>query len=161
MLVLVIMLYSVPYWFGKTYPYYDTDFYYSGDDATKDTEAENKLFHFTMVFNTFVIMNLFNQLNCRKIGWKDVNIFDNFFNNFTFFIVLGGECAAQYFIITLGSTAFRTTSLTIVQWITCLSFGLGSLAVSAGAKFIPEKYAAKLNFNFNENDSDDALSRFT
>ena len=47
-----------------------------------------------MVFNTFVIMNLFNQLNSRKIGWNDVNIFDNFFNNFTFFIVLGGECAA-------------------------------------------------------------------
>jgi len=59
-LILIIMLYSVPYWFGKTYPYYDTDFYYTNSSTASDeyntlksTEADNKLFHFTMVFQHF------------------------------------------------------------------------------------------------------------
>jgi len=91
-------------------------------------------------------MNLFNQFNCRKIGWKDVNIFDNFLNNFTFFVVVGGEFVAQYFIVTIGGTAFRTTSLTTVEWITCLCFGASVLGVSAGVKFIPEATATEAPF---------------
>lgn len=67
LLVLIVMLYSVPYWFGKTYSYYETEFYYTSDETASDdyntlmnTAADNKLFHFTMVFNTFILMNLFN-----------------------------------------------------------------------------------------------------
>lgn len=59
---------------------------------------------------------------------------------------------------------FRTTPLDWVQWITCLSFAVGTLLVNVGTKFIPPEHSAKFNLPFNENqgaEGDDALSKFT
>lgn len=143
------MLYSVPWWFGQTYPIYSTDFYAGMTDAVNDP-VTNKWIHYTILYNTFILMNLFNQFNCRKLGWRDFNIFDNFFNNIYFFIIVGGEFAAQYFIVQIGGAPFRTESLSMVQWITCLLFGVGALIVGALAKFIPEAHSPKFAFNLNE-----------
>jgi len=96
LLVLIIILYSVPWWFGKGYNLVDNSkvtFY------GKSVDTINKLEHYTILFHTFVLMNLFNQLNSRKIGWKDINIFDQFFNNFLFLFIVSLEFAAQYFIV--------------------------------------------------------------
>jgi len=57
LLVLVVMLYSAPWWFGKGYNLVDNSgitFYGSTVDSTY------KLEHYTMLFHTFVLMNLFN-----------------------------------------------------------------------------------------------------
>jgi len=106
LVVLITMLYSIPYWFeGKAYNYVNTSWY-------GEIDSDKKIFHYTMIFNTFILMNLFNQIASRKIGWNEINIFASFFNNFTFLIVLGGEFAAQYFIVQLGGPIFRTVSLT-------------------------------------------------
>jgi hypothetical protein len=59
---------------------------------------------------------------------------------------------------------FRTTPLDTVQWITCISFAIGSLLVNLGIKYIPPERAAVFNLPFNENqgaEGDDAISRFT
>ena len=150
------MLYTVPLWYGQNYDYYGTDFY-SGEGS------DNKMIHYTMVFNTFIMMNIFNQFNCRKIGWKEINIFDNFFNNLIFFVIVGGEFVLQYFIVSIGGVAFRTHDLSSVQWITCICFGLGSLGVGALIKFIPEQHSTKFAFNLSESEGDgnDAFSRIT
>lgn len=90
------MLYSAPWWFGKGYNLVDNSgitFYGTS------LESEYKLQHYTMLFHTFVLMNLFNQLNCRKLGWADFNIFDQFFNNFLFLLVVALEFIAQYLIV--------------------------------------------------------------
>jgi Ca2+ transporting ATPase len=44
---------------------------------------ENGL-HYTMIFNTFVFMQVFNQINSRKLGENEFNVFENFFNNSLF-----------------------------------------------------------------------------
>jgi magnesium-transporting ATPase (P-type) len=86
LVVLIVMLYSLPLWFGIKYNYVNTEFY-----NKTNVDSVNMTVHYTMMFNTFVLMNLFNQIACRKLGWKDINIFDNFFNNLYFFLVIGGE----------------------------------------------------------------------
>ena len=43
--------------------------------------------HFTMIFNTFVMMTLFNELNSRKIHGER-NIFSGFFTNPIFYTIL-------------------------------------------------------------------------
>lgn len=43
--------------------------------------------HFTMIFNTFVMMTLFNELNSRKIHGER-NIFEGFFTNPIFYTIL-------------------------------------------------------------------------
>ena len=108
LLVLVVMLYSVPWWFGKGYNLVDNEnitFY----DST--TESVYKQEHYTIIFHTFVLMNLFNQFNSRKLGWRDFNIFDQFFNNFLFLLVVALEFAAQYAIVQFGGPIFRTAPL--------------------------------------------------
>lgn len=110
LLILIVMLYSVPWWFGKGYNLVDNEnisFFGSNPDDVFKQE------HYTMLFHTFVLMNLFNQLNSRKLGWRDFNIFDQFFNNFYFLLIVVLEFAAQYFIIEFGGSIFRTAPLNL------------------------------------------------
>jgi P-type Ca2+ transporter type 2B len=44
--------------------------------------------HMTNVFNVFVVMQIFNKINVRKIN-DEINIFSGFFENSTYLIILG------------------------------------------------------------------------
>jgi len=41
----------------------------------------------TICFHTFVLMNLFNMINCRIVDKDEINIFKTLFNNIYFWIV--------------------------------------------------------------------------
>lgn len=57
LLILIIMLYSVPWWFGKGYNLVEnTKISFYGTSV----ECGYKVQHYTMLFHTFVLMNLFN-----------------------------------------------------------------------------------------------------
>lgn len=116
-----------------------------------------------MIFHTFVLMNLFNQINSRKLGWRDFNIFERFFNNFKFLLVLALEFAVQYLIVIYGGSIFRTSPLAWDQHITCFFFGFGSLLVGMGMKFIPLSEEGRFLYDFNESgvlSEDGVLARF-
>lgn len=53
--------------------------------------SKPKMKHMQYIYNTFVFLQLFNQINCRKIGPQDLNVFNKFFHNFWFLIVFIGE----------------------------------------------------------------------
>lgn len=82
--------------------------------------------HFTMVFNTFVLMTLFNELNARKIHGER-NIFKGLFSNSIFYIIWISTMIAQILIVQFGGLWFSTKALTIDQWLWCLVFGVGVL----------------------------------
>lgn len=44
--------------------------------------------HYAMFFNTFVLLQLFNELNARKLKNVEVNVFADFFNN-PLYILIG------------------------------------------------------------------------
>lgn len=50
--------------------------------------------HYTIVFNTFVLMQIFNELNARKIHGER-NVFDGVFNNPIFCTILLGTLIIQ------------------------------------------------------------------
>lgn len=50
--------------------------------------------HFTVIFNTFVMMTLFNEINARKIHGQR-NVFEGFFTNPIFYCIWIGTVAAQ------------------------------------------------------------------
>ena len=50
--------------------------------------ATQKTMHYTMIFNTFVFCQVFNEINSRKLGEKEYNVFAGFFNNFLFLFVI-------------------------------------------------------------------------
>ena len=102
--------------------------------------------HFTAIFNTFVMMTLFNEFNSRKIHGQR-NVFDGLQRNILFIIIwcttfVGQVCChwmniwsdltdyMLYFkviIVQYGGYALHTTALELHHWLWCLLFGIGVL----------------------------------
>ena len=82
----------------------------------------------TLVFNTFVMMQLFNQVNARKINDAD-DVSEGFTGAHLFLGVLVVETVLQIGIVQFGGTAFSTVPLNVSQWGLCIGFGAGSLLV--------------------------------
>ncbi|KAL4916213.1 hypothetical protein BDW62DRAFT_202890 [Aspergillus aurantiobrunneus] len=97
----------------------------------------------TVVFNTFVWMQIFNQWNSRRLD-NGFNIFDGIFRNRWFigiqFIIVGG----QILIIFVGGHAFSVTRLNGPQWAVCLILGVISLPVAVIIRLIPDEFIRKL-----------------
>jgi len=51
-------------------------------------EATNKCHVYTIVFQAFVMMQIFNMINARKLLNDELNVFASFFNNFRFVFIL-------------------------------------------------------------------------
>lgn len=41
-----------------------------------------------MIFHTFVMMQVFNEINSRKLGANEYNVFKGFFNNLLFLVIM-------------------------------------------------------------------------
>jgi len=82
--------------------------------------------HFTIIFNAFVMMTLFNEINARKIHGQR-NVFIGFFSNPIYYVIWIVTFLSQIVIIQWGGPAFSTAQLTIEQWVWCILFGVGTL----------------------------------
>lgn len=82
--------------------------------------------HFTIIFNTFVVMTLFNEINARKIHGQR-NVFKGIFTNPIFYSIWICSMLAQIVIIQYGGLAFSTARLDWQQWGWCIVFGVGTL----------------------------------
>uniref|UniRef100_A0A8D8SEI9 Calcium-transporting ATPase n=1 Tax=Cacopsylla melanoneura TaxID=428564 RepID=A0A8D8SEI9_9HEMI len=99
--------------------------------------------HFTVIFNTFVFMTLFNEINARKIHGQR-NVFEGFFSNPIFYSIWFITAASQVFIIEFGREAFSTKSLTLEQWLWCLFFGFGTLLWGQVVTTVPTRKLPKI-----------------
>uniref|UniRef100_A0A8C0F0J4 Calcium-transporting ATPase n=1 Tax=Bubo bubo TaxID=30461 RepID=A0A8C0F0J4_BUBBB len=82
--------------------------------------------HYTIVFNTFVMMQLFNEINARKIHGER-NVFESIYRNPIFCTVVLGTFAAQIIIVEFGGKPFSCSGLTLSQWFWCIFIGVGEL----------------------------------
>nr|XP_061809645.1 plasma membrane calcium-transporting ATPase 1 isoform X8 [Nerophis lumbriciformis] len=82
--------------------------------------------HYTIVFNTFVLMQLFNEINARKIHGER-NVFDGIFNNPIFCSIVFGTFVIQIIIVQFGGKPFSCVALSIDHWLWCTFLGFGSL----------------------------------
>uniref|UniRef100_A0A8C6TYN9 Calcium-transporting ATPase n=1 Tax=Neogobius melanostomus TaxID=47308 RepID=A0A8C6TYN9_9GOBI len=82
--------------------------------------------HYTIVFNVFVMMQLFNEINARKIHGER-NVFEGVYRNPIFCSVVLGTFVLQIIIVQFGGKPFSCTALTIDQWLWCVFIGLGEL----------------------------------
>uniref|UniRef100_A0A452QPP0 Calcium-transporting ATPase n=1 Tax=Ursus americanus TaxID=9643 RepID=A0A452QPP0_URSAM len=82
--------------------------------------------HYTIIFNTFVLMQLFNEINSRKIHGER-NVFAGIFRNLIFCSVVLGTFISQILIVEFGGKPFSCTKLTLSQWFWCLFIGIGEL----------------------------------
>uniref|UniRef100_A0A673XS21 Calcium-transporting ATPase n=1 Tax=Salmo trutta TaxID=8032 RepID=A0A673XS21_SALTR len=82
--------------------------------------------HYTIIFNTFVLMQLFNEINARKIHGER-NVFDGIFANPIFCSIVFGTLVIQVVIVQWGGKPFSCAPLSVEQWLWCLFVGVGEL----------------------------------
>ncbi len=92
--------------------------------------------HMTLIFNTFVLYALFNQINSRILD-DSLNIFKNLHKNFLFVLIITLEIIVQYLIIQYGGLIFNCVKggLTKDQWIMCVFIAFISFLISSLLKF--------------------------
>lgn len=117
----------------------------SANDSGK--EGEDKLRHLTIIFNTFVFLQVFNEVNCRKIHRRDFKVFENIFGNLYFIVVVTGTFVLQVALTHYLPGITRTTSLTKSEWGGCIVIGASPLLISVLLKLTPEKWLTKVNVN--------------
>lgn len=95
--------------------------------------------HYTFIFNLFVMLQVFNFLNSRKLGDEvlniltQLNVFEGIFSNWLFPVIVVAIFALQIILVTFGGIAFsvyKYFGLNIYQWL--ISFGIGSIGLIIG-----------------------------
>jgi len=119
-------------------------------------EAMQKRQHFTYIFNTFIFLQLFNEINCRKVGRRDFNVFEKFLHNWYFLGVLLGTFAAQILMCKFFPTITGTEQMSKGEWGACIAVGSTNLLIGAILKLCPDSWMKKLE-NSNIIDEDRAI----
>ncbi|KAI8982515.1 PMCA-type calcium-translocating P-type ATPase [Pilobolus umbonatus] len=97
----------------------------------------------TVVFNTFVFCQIFNEINCRRID-SSLNVFSNIFAN-KFFIFIFIICGVgQVAIVQFGGAAFQVVALDYKHWAIAIIVGLFSLPIGCVIRLIPDDIFAFL-----------------
>ena len=99
----------------------------------------------TVVFNTFVWMQIFNEFNCRRLDNK-FNVFEGMFKNYWFLGINAVIVGGQIMIIYIGGEAFRVTRLNGVLWAVCLICAVGCMPWAMILRLTPDDHFA-LVFN--------------
>lgn len=109
--------------------------------------------HYTIVFNTFVLMQIFNEINARKL-YGEWNVFDGILNNPLYIAIILFTLGAQIIIVEFGGRAFSTEGLDGDQWLWCLLFGFLVLpwqfVINFLARVLPQTWLAADEFPITE-----------
>lgn len=126
----LVMTFSMTfgYWLGGFDYKYSTTI---NDSGLESGEPQSKQKHMTMLYNTFIFLQLFNEINCRKIGAVDYNVFENIHKNFYFIAVVGGTFTAQFVMgENFSGILFPTCSLSKGEWGACVAAGATPLVIA-------------------------------
>ncbi|CAG8462122.1 26034_t:CDS:2 [Dentiscutata erythropus] len=108
---------------------------YAADDIVGHGVNEETLN--TIVFNAFVMLQIFNEINCRNLDEK-LNVFKNILSNRLFVVIFLITCIGQFLIVQYGGEhAFQTVPLDIIQWLACIGLGFLSIPVGIIIRLIP------------------------
>ena len=94
-------------------------------------------YHFTIFFDVFVFLQVFNSINARKLSQKEINVFEGIKNNIYYILVQSFIVVGQIILVTFGGRAVRTQPLSITQHLCCMLIASLSLVVGFLAKLIP------------------------
>lgn len=103
-----------------------------------DTWNQEEGVHFTIVFHCFVFMQIFNEINCRKLRKNEFNVFAGICSNWIFITIELMTVGVQILIVQYGGEFVECSTLTLNQHLWCIGLGAMSIVVSLIIKCIPE-----------------------
>lgn len=115
---IMALLYGGPTWFNL-----------EEEGHLAKERGENSV-HYTIIFNAFVWMQLFNEVNCRMLD-GEFNVFKGVLNNPLFCGILVTTAILQVIMVEFGSYAMSVIpgGLSLNYWGLCIALGFGSLPV--------------------------------
>jgi Ca2+-transporting ATPase len=97
----------------------------------------------TIVFNTFVWMQIFNEFNNRRLDNK-FNILEGITGSWFFVVVNCFMVGGQVAIVFAGGIAFSTVRLSLEQWGVCIGVAIGCLPWAVVIRCAPDEYVGTL-----------------
>jgi len=116
--ILMVLLFLAPAIFNIEYGWGNAEW----------TEENGK--HFTIFFHVFVMMQVFNEINCRKLSLSEWNMFKGFFNNPIFVGIIVFTIAFQMILVEFGGQALKCSSLSLELHLVCIGLGAACLIVA-------------------------------
>jgi Ca2+-transporting ATPase len=118
--------------------------YFAGDKILgahlDDTDLDHRSKQLsTVVFNTFVWMQIFNEFNNRRLDNK-FNIFEGMLRNYWFLSINAVMVGGQVMIVYVGGQAFGVTRLSGILWAVCIICALGCLPWAVVLRTIPDRH---------------------
>ncbi|KAL2229963.1 UNVERIFIED_CONTAM: putative calcium-transporting ATPase 13, plasma membrane-type [Sesamum indicum] len=105
--------------------------HFKGEDIFRVSKKVNE----TLIFNTFVLCQVFNEFNARKIEKK--NVFEGIHKNKLFMGIIGITVGLQVVMVEFLNKFADTERLNWRQWAVCIAFSAASWPIGFLVKFIP------------------------
>jgi Ca2+-transporting ATPase len=121
--------------------------YFAGEKMLSYESAEEKERMPTLVFNTFVWMQIFNAINNRRLDNR-FNIFEGIHRNIFFIIIMFIMIGGQTMIIFVGGRAFSVTRINGAQWGYSIVLGALSIPVGVIVRLVPDELVQRCIPNF-------------
>ena len=90
-------------------------------------------------------MQVFNQINARKLFEGEFNVFEGIFKNSMFLVIVLITIAMQVVMVQIGGKAVKTFPLDMEQNIICIVIGAGELIWGFILKFVPVRFFSCLS----------------
>ena len=94
-------------------------------------------YHFTIFFNIFVFMQVFNSINARKLQKDELNVFTGIMGNWLYILIQSIIIIGQIILVTFGGRAVRTHPLSLKQHADCLIISSLTLVWGFFIKLLP------------------------
>lgn len=121
------------------------NYYYLPQVTIEEGSGTEKLLHMTYVFQIFVFMQIFNQVNARILTGS-LNIFEGICKNWLFIGVALSTFVVQMAMVEVGGKVTKTYPLEMYRNGYCLIFGAGELIWGVLIKSLPLRFFQCVNF---------------
>ncbi|GLT93581.1 hypothetical protein SLE2022_113700 [Rubroshorea leprosula] len=89
----------------------------------------------TLIFNSFVFCQVFNEISSREM--EKINVFEGILRNYVFMTVLACTVVFQIIIVQFLGEFANTTPLSLSQWFISIFLGFLGMPIAAALKMIP------------------------
>jgi len=110
---------------------------YMGDKIWTSIQL-NSTEHYTILFNVFVFMQVFNEINARELG-NNMNVFRGLHKSYLFMAIIVITTLVQVIFVELGGMFTQCTPLSATKWFSTIGIGAFSLVIGVFQRLIPIK----------------------
>jgi magnesium-transporting ATPase (P-type) len=96
----------------------------------------DSLVHRTVVFNSFILMQVWNEFNARKLH-EEINVFEGVFRSKGHLAVTAVMVLFQVFAVQIAGHFFGTVPLSLQQWVGCSAIGMFAIPWGIFLRKIP------------------------